>query len=492
MQRSGQAERALDTGAHVVNARPISRFAVALPLLGAACALVPSLAMWGFTVDDALVAVRYAHDVAVGAGYRFDPHGASTDGVTPLPWTFLLVPFARTDDALRTLFFAKLLGVVAWAVASTHLGAHLARLRPTAAWMPAPTLALMALAFPIGAWAASGMETGLATALATLAATKTHRPRYAALLAGLAASLRPEMVVWAVALASLAALGNASREEAAADRGAIARAMAMAGAIAAGPFLLCASIRLAVFGRAAPLALLAKPSDLAHGALYAAAATLVLLLPLVAFAPVAIARSGGAARSIAIAFVAHVLAVIVAGGDWMPYARLVVPVVPSLVIVIVLSAARASRGLVVARAAVAFALGIYLVVRAAPAGRLVHADRRTLVEVARPVLASSKVVAALDIGWVSAATNARIVDLAGLTDPSIASLPGGHTSKRVDVAMLLDRDVDTFLAYEDSTGALRVAEVRIVRSTLFEERFERTTTLPLGSVGARYVVYRRR
>jgi len=448
--------------------------------------------MWGFTVDDALVAVRYAHDVAIGAGYRFDPHGPSTDGVTPLPWTFLLVPFARTDDALRTLFFAKLLGVASWAVAATHLGGYLARLRPQLAWIPVLALALMALAFPIGAWSASGMETGLATALATIAATKTHRPRYAALLAGLAASLRPEMVVWAVALASLSTLGNATREESAEDRGAIARAMAVAAAIAAGPFLLCASVRLVVFGRAAPLALLAKPSDLAHGAVYAAAATIVLLLPLLAFAPVAIVRSGGPARAIALAVVAHILAVTTAGGDWMPYARLVVPVVPSLVIVLVLSAARASRGLVVARSAVAFALGIYLAVRAAPAGRLVHADRRALVEIARPVLASSKVVATLDIGWVSAATSARIVDLAGLTDPSIASLPGGHTSKRVDVSMLLDRDVDTFLAYEDSNGALRVAEVRIVRSALFEERFERTTTLPLGSAGARYVVYRRR
>lgn len=448
--------------------------------------------MWGFTVDDALIAVRYAHDVATGVGYRFDPQGPSTDGVTPLPWTFLLVPFARADDALATLFSAKLVGVVAWGVAGAQLGGHLARLRPTPAWVAALALVLMALAFPIGAWAASGMETGLATAIATIAATKTHRPRYAAILAGLAASLRPEMVVWAVALASMSALASATREDAAANRGVIAKTMATAGAIAAGPFVLCAAIRLAVFGRAAPLALLAKPSDLSHGAIYGAAATLVLLLPLLAFAPLAIARSGGPARVIAIAFVAHIVAVITAGGDWMPYARLVVPVAPSLVIVIASSAAHSSRALVVARAGVACVLGIYLVVRAAPAGRHVGADRRALVTSARAVLASSKVVATLDIGWVSAATNARIVDLAGLTDPSIASLPGGHTSKRVDVSMLLDRDVDTFLAYEDANGALRAAEVRIVRTALFEARFDRATTLPLGDAGARYVVYRRR
>lgn len=460
--------------------------------------------MWGFTVDDALIPVRYAHDVAIGAGYRFDPHGLSTDGVTPLPWPFLLVPFARTNDALATLQAAKLLGVVAWTVAAALLGVHVARLGATTAggtrsadtpaprWTAPAALAVMALAFPIGAWAASGMETGLATALATIAATKTHRPRYAALLAGLAASLRPEMVVWAVALAVTSTLASSSREDAATDRGALAKAIGAAGAISAAPFVACATVRLAVFGRAAPLALLAKPSDLAHGALYAIAAAVVLLLPLLASAPLAIARTGGAARALAFAFVAHLVAVIVAGGDWMPYGRLMVPVAPSLAIVFVASASRANRAFAVARAALAIALGIHLAVTAAPAGRVVLADRRDLVERARPVLAGAGVVAALDIGWLSAATSARIVDLAGLTDPQIASLPGGHTSKRVDVSMLLDRDVDTFLAYEDAHGDMRVVEARIVKTSLFEERFARTTELALGSAGAKYVVYRRR
>jgi len=32
-----------------------------LVLLGALCALVPAIVMWGFTVDDALIPLRYAH-----------------------------------------------------------------------------------------------------------------------------------------------------------------------------------------------------------------------------------------------------------------------------------------------------------------------------------------------------------------------------------------------------------------------------------------------
>ncbi|MDB4945505.1 MAG: hypothetical protein JWP97_5039, partial [Labilithrix sp.] len=69
--------------------------------------------MAGFTVDDALIAVRYAQHVASGAGYRFDAAGPSTDGVTPLPWALLLAPLAGRD-ALAVLAAAKVLGAAAW------------------------------------------------------------------------------------------------------------------------------------------------------------------------------------------------------------------------------------------------------------------------------------------------------------------------------------------------------------------------------------------
>jgi hypothetical protein len=167
----------------------------------------------------------------------------------------------------------------------------------------------------------------------------------------------------------------------------------------------------------------------------------------------------------------------------MPYARLVVPVAPSLVIVFAESVERSPRALVLARAAAALALGVLVAWRAAPAGRHVSEDRAALVHAARPALASSRVVAALDVGWVSASTDADIVDLAGLTDPAIALLPGGHTSKRVDVAMLLDRDVDSVVVY----GQPRVVEERLLRTPLFHDRFEPRETLPLG-----YTVWRRK
>jgi hypothetical protein len=471
----------------------------AFAALGAACALVPALAMWGFTVDDALIPVRYAHHLATGSGYRFDAHGPSTDGVTPLPWAVLLAPLSG-GDALTALVRAKVLGVVAWTVAGAMLGARVGgmvrgRLH---AVMCAMALFVMGVAFPLGAWAASGMETGVAMAIATIAATRVGRGRWvvAAGIAGMVAAFRPEMVVWAMVVGVGAGAGESGSEGESESAGAGGRRRTTRGLIGAivgaGPFGVCAVVRMVVFGRPAPLAVLAKPSDLAHGAIYVGAAALVVLTPLLVIAPVALVRGPAqemrVARVLVMAFVAHALAVMAAGGDWMPYARLMVPVAPSLVIAFA-AIARCSRPAVnAARLLAALVLGTLVAMRAAPAGRGVQADRADLVLRARPVLADAHVVAALDIGWVGASTDAAIVDLAGLTDPAIALLPGGHTSKRVDTAMLLDRGVDTVVVYSD----LRVVEARIVRSELFASRFEPVANLPLGTRGASYTVYRRR
>ena len=69
----------------------------AAAVVGVLAALVPALFMWGFTVDDALISLRYAHHLATGAGYRFNALGPATDGVTPLPWPLLVAPFSAGD-----------------------------------------------------------------------------------------------------------------------------------------------------------------------------------------------------------------------------------------------------------------------------------------------------------------------------------------------------------------------------------------------------------
>jgi hypothetical protein len=94
-----------------------------------------------------------------------------------------------------------------------------------------------------------------------------------------------------------------------------------------------------------------------------------------------------------------------------------------------------------------------------------------------------------------------IVDLAGVTDPEVAALGGGHTSKRVDAAFVLSRGVDLAVFYVDVLPASlgddrevhcpRVVEARLVASPMFGEHFAPVALLPLGK-RAGYVIYRRR
>jgi hypothetical protein len=260
------------------------------------------------------------------------------------------------------------------------------------------------------------------------------------------------------------------------------------------PFAACAVARVVVFGRAAPLAVLAKPSDLEHGFAYALFALVVTLAPLAAAAPVALVRAGSHAASLGVAACVHLAALVVVGGDWMPHARLMAPIAPSLVYAFVLAwpharawsnAVRATLAMV---AGIAFVAGIPTIYSGYRSGRTVGAERARLIELARVELADARRVASLDIGWLGAATDASIIDLAGVTDPTIAVLGGGHTSKHVDPVMLLDRNPDVILIYSPP----RVLEARIARSDLIAERFEARGWLPLGTGGAGYVVLRRR
>jgi hypothetical protein len=346
------------------------------------------------------------------------------------------------------------------------------------------------------------METALATTLATFAALALASPvprvRTTALLAGLAASLRPEMAPWALAMGVSAAWAR----EASSTRQR-ARALATAAAIAIAPFTACAIARVIVFGRPAPLALLAKPGVPSQGLVYAAAAAIATLSPLLVLSPVALRRAPVAARALVVAGLLHLVAVALAGGDWMPYARLVVPIVPSLLLAFVIASRHAHPLATAARVGLALVVGVRLLATAAPNGRSAGLNRASLIERARAPLAGASSIAALDIGWPTAVTEATIVDLAGITDPEIASLPGGHTSKRFDAALLLARDPELLLlsveggvdpthldAWRDAQFT-RAVEGRFAASDVIARHYAAEAFLPLGSRGAGYLVLRR-
>jgi hypothetical protein len=484
--------------------------ALLIAALGLVAALAPAIALRGFTVDDALISARYAAHLARGLGYRFNEGGPVTDGVTPLGWPYLLAPFA-SGGPLAALAAAKILGVVAWALAAAILALAIDRVGGLAAPSTQATqagllpssrtatrqrgarfaaLLLIATSAPLGAWSVAGMETGLVIALAALgvALRQLEHPRAGAGCAGLAAALRPELIPWALVLGAAPSPGRPIG-----DRTFPARLAA-----AALPAALCAGVRLLTFGKLVPLSVLAKPSSPELGARYALACFL-LTGPVALLAPLAFRRLDGFARGLVLSVGVHFVAIAFAGGDWMPLSRLAAPVLPAVALAAAHLAAVADLRATAARMALALGGEIFQLVRVGPSAAGTFADRLQVIDELRAPLASARVVAALDVGWLGAASSATIVDLAGLTDPAIAALPGGHTSKPIPVGLLDARKVDTIVLLLKDGEPLavpwtesffaRIVELRIASIPHIEEAFGLVAESHAPHL--RYVVLRR-
>jgi hypothetical protein len=133
--------------------------------------------------------------------------------------------------------------------------------------------------------------------------------------------------------------------------------------------------------------------------------------------------------------------------------------------------------------------------------RHVTERRLALVAGARQHLAGSQVVAATDIGWVGLSTEAQVVDLAGVTDPTIARLPGGHTSKAISPGLFSDRNVDTWVIraadrnYRPGDPLMLVRPVYAVDAGLLAREtdvgFTGVATIPLDGTPGQYVIARR-
>ena len=473
---------------------PRSRRTALVAAVGASAALIPAALLRGFTVDDALITARYAAHVARGLGYRFNAGGAVTDGVTPLGFPYVLAPFAR-GGPLSALLAAKILGLGAWVAASALLAVAIDRAAGEGsaprARLRFAALALLACSAPLAGWSVAGMETGLAAALAAAAVAlpELGASLAGAACAGLVAWLRPEALPLAIVLA---ASPSPQGDEA-------PRRRALRVAVALGPFVAVVAARFALFGRPVPLSVLAKPSDAALGARYALACFL-LSGPIVLVAPIAWARLHGWARGLVLAVAAHFAAIALAGGDWMPLSRLAVPALPAALLAFAHLARVADPRATVARVALALAGEVFQLAKVGPAAARVSAARLAVIDELSAPLAGAKVVAALDIGWLGAATGATIVDLAGLTDPDIAALPGGHTSKaisarlldarKVDAIVLLVKDGERVAEPWSDTFFARIVELRVAAIPRVADGFAIVATGRVPHLG--YVVVRRR
>ncbi len=171
----------------------------------------------------------------------------------------------------------------------------------------------------------------------------------------------------------------------------------------------------------------------------------------------------------------------------MPLYRLSVPVLPGLV----LAGAELNRGATtwwapVLRLGVMLAASVQLALSHGASAAAVGAQRSRLIDEARPALAGVERVGTLDVGWVGAATEKTVVDFAGVTDPSVARLAGGHTTKRLPADFLERRRLDALVVLKPERGV----EWRLQSLDGFEQ-FRPVATVPLAGTSQRYVVYRR-
>jgi hypothetical protein len=448
-----------------------------------AAACLPMAWLWGFTVDDALISGRVAHQLATGHGYRFNADGPIVDAVTPLGWAGLLAPFASAGP-VAAVRAAKWLGALCWLFALGSLGGRLSRLSPRGV---AVALLLLLSTTPLAAWVVSGMETGLVVALATLG---LHGGLRGCCALGVAAALRPELAPWAVALGAGQVFFDCDTT---AER---VRGLALGPLLL--PFIAVAVVRTLVFGAAYPLSVLAKPSDASSGLRYTLGALAFTGPAWLLLTVRSHARSSPQSRVIVGASLLHALVIVLVGGDWMPFYRLFMPVLPSMIWAGAELAQRGPRWTLAARLALALAICAAVARVRGPAMRGVEGQRQALMRDARPLLEGARRIATLDVGWVGASSSAHVVDLAGVTDPSVARLAGGHTTKRLPDGFLESREIDALVLLAepgslDDWPDLRFArgvEARVARLPGIED-FRPVGRVELRSTQQAYVIARK-
>jgi hypothetical protein len=473
-------------------------------LLVASC-LPLWLFLWGFSVDDAWIVSRVVENGLEAGQLSFNLGAERTDAVTALGFAELLqaicgvLGVADAFEAARWLgvfCLASSLAVAGW----TALGPSSRRDGEASIWLRALGWVLTAGLSPsLAAWAGAGLEAPLVACLCTLGCAAWERQAdrvqpgwerpLGALLLGLALGWRPELVGFVLVAAF-------QLERTSLRRTTSLRSRLLALLLLAVPALTFASLRFAWFGSALPLALLAKEPDLLSGLRYTVGG-LLLCGPLWLLWPLLFGRTPGAKRWLP-AFAAHGLCLVLAGGDWMPVYRLWVPVLPWLVGLGV----RELRGSFKASAPIlGAALASSLLLAAYGAAlRQVIPRRQQMVADLRPELAHSRAVAAVDVGWVGRATRAEVIDLGGVTDPRVAALPGGHTSKNIHPGFFAARSVDTWLIRAADRSYVPEAPLDSVHCVYAVDQrlswkaenlgFRGVATIPLPGTDEQYVVAR--
>ncbi len=290
-------------------------------------------------VDDLFIYLRYARALAETGEIAFSP-GERVEGASSIAWTIALALAFKVG--LRGVAASKLLSLVAMTALPAACAVGVRRALPSQPLaMAVPALAI-AVDADVAIWGASGMDTA-AWALACVAcvaiAARPGSERAAAVALGFLPWVRPEgpllTALGAVALAVMCAREKRRRD-----------ALVVV-ALAAAPVVMLTVARLAYFHDVVPNTFFAKMRAV-DGRDYTGAAYVMSEIArrplLVVGGAIGAGIAVRARQPVAAALLAGALLfAFVAGGDWMPNRRLLVPVLPLAAIGATIGAAHVLR-----------------------------------------------------------------------------------------------------------------------------------------------------
>lgn len=464
--------------------------------------------------EDAYISFRYARNLISGEGLVFNP-GERVEGITNLLWTLLIAAASRISGvSLPTiaLVLGGLCGALTMLVAYRWCRKELVSVGvPTtsAAYVALVVPLLLALAPGFAAYAVSGLETPLFTLLVTgglylLSRTGTMRSvALGSVLLGAAAMTRPEGALFIM----FGGLACALRP----GPGRGARAVA---SVVPGLAIVLTLIfwRLWYYGSLVPNTFFAKAGGKEimwrWGLPYVQDAAMSLWLPLALLLILggAVLNRGFLFRSIAVlvALPAWCAYVTYVGGDYMPFFRFFVPLLPAAYVfavpgfAVALTAFGAVRGVSMsARIAVAAAgIGAFVAtsVMQFPDQFRAEADNKAestawyehRVSAAQWLNSQEPeiLVAANAVGALGYHSDVRVLDMLGLNDPHIArygqrdpeSFPGHQVG---DGEYVLSREPDYIIPFSvkpefqwSSTPPYFIGDKELAALPEFQERYE--------------------
>jgi hypothetical protein len=398
--------------------------------------------------DDAMVSLRYAWNLAHGAGLVWNP-GERVEGITSLSWSLCMSLGALWLDKPAAVLFVQLTGmalVVAVALLARALSAELGGRSALGLISAAAVLVY----YPLSYWSLMGMETGLLTAVslaALLLAVRTESQPGAstplALLLGSMFCTRPDAALPAAAILAFRAIVRLREQRSVrALRPWLLEASVFTGIVAS-----VTLFRWLYYGELVPNTYQLKmagwplPWRLRNGAHF--------VLPfldtsryLLLFALCSLLFQRDARRLLLLGFAVCIIAAqIWVGGDAWPYWRMLVPGASALIVLAVDGAGSLARWLLRSERAGLRAAGALagVVVALAAADRAFLPELRLKVPAYMVNLNRATVPAALELaryadpegsvavaaaGAVPYYSGLRGVDVLGKSDRHIARLPG--------------------------------------------------------------------